>query len=98
MGLGAAPSHASMGYYLSVWGIFTFGLWLATLKMSKALIWLFATVVVLFFLLAAANFTESHVLHTIAGIEGIVCGFSALYIAIAELLHSVYGKKVLPIA
>lgn len=98
MGLGEAPSHVAMGYYLSVWGLFTFGLWVATLKMNKAMIWLFATVVLLFALLAAANFTGSHVIHTMAGIEGIICGASALYIAIAELLETVYGKKVLPIA
>jgi succinate-acetate transporter protein len=96
MGLGEAPSATAMGYYLTVWGIFTFGLWIATLKMTKTMIWLFGTVVVLFALLAIANFTGSHLIHTIAGIEGVICGASALYIAIGTLLVEVYGKQILP--
>ncbi|WP_439185728.1 acetate uptake transporter [Carboxylicivirga taeanensis] len=96
MGLGEAPSPIAMGYYLTVWGIFTFGLWIATLKMSKTMVWLFGTVVVLFALLALANFTGSHLIHTIAGIEGVICGASALYIAIGTLLVDVYGKQILP--
>ncbi len=96
MGLGESPSPIAMGYYLSVWGIFTFGLWIATLKMTKTMIWLFGTVVVLFALLAIANFTGSHLIHTIAGIEGVICGASALYIAIGTLLVDVYGKQILP--
>ncbi|MBS2212397.1 acetate uptake transporter [Carboxylicivirga mesophila] len=96
MGLGEAPSATAMGYYLAVWGIFTFGLWIATLKMTKTMIWLFGTVVVLFALLAIANFTGSHLIHTIAGIEGVFCGASALYIAIGTLLVEVYGKQILP--
>ncbi|MBR8534861.1 acetate uptake transporter [Carboxylicivirga sediminis] len=96
MGLGEAPSATAMGYYLAVWGIFTFGLWIATLKMTKTMIWLFGTVVVLFALLAIANFTGSHLIHTIAGIEGVICGASALYIAIGTLLVEVYGKQILP--
>lgn len=96
MGLGEAPSATAMGYYLAIWGIFTFGLWIATLKMTKTMIWLFGTVVVLFALLAIANFTGSHLIHTIAGIEGVICGASALYIAIGTLLVEVYGKQILP--
>ena len=96
MDMGDAPSATAMGYYLTVWGIFTFGLWIATLKMTKTMIFLFATVVVLFALLAIANFTGSHTIHVIAGVEGVICGATALYIAIGTLLVEVYGKQVLP--
>ena len=96
MGLGEAPSATAMGYYLSVWGIYTVGLWVATFKMTKTMVFLFGTVVVLFALLAIANFTGSHLIHTIAGIEGVICGATALYIAIGTLLVEVYGKQILP--
>ncbi|MCT4590462.1 MAG: acetate uptake transporter [Carboxylicivirga sp.] len=96
MGLGEAPSATAMGYYLTVWGIFTLGLWVATFKMTKTMVFLFGTVVVLFALLAIANFTGSHLIHTIAGIEGVICGATALYIAIGTLLVEVYGKQILP--
>lgn len=98
MGLGEAPSSTAMGYYLAVWGIFSFGLFVATLKMNKAMMWLFGTVVALFALLALANFTGSHLIHTIAGIEGVICGASALYIALAQLYIDVYKKPLLPLA
>ncbi|MBK3516382.1 acetate uptake transporter [Carboxylicivirga marina] len=96
MGLGEAPSATAMGYYLTVWGIYTVGFWVATFKMTKTMMFLFATVVVLFALLAIANFTGSHLIHTIAGIEGVICGATALYISIGTLLVEVYGKQILP--
>lgn len=33
----------------------------------------------------------------IAGIEGVICGLSAIYVAVAEVLNEVYGRIVLPI-
>lgn len=98
MGLGEAPSSVAMGYYLSVWGVFSFGLFVATTKMGKAMMILFGSVVALFALLALANFTGSHTIHTLAGIEGIFCGATALYIAIATLYIEVFKKPLLPLA
>ena len=98
IGMGEAPSATAMGYYLSVWGIFSFGLFIATLKMNKAMVFLFGTVVVLFALLAIANFTGSQFIHKLAGFEGIICGGTALYIALAQLYIDVYKRPVLPLA
>jgi succinate-acetate transporter protein len=97
MGLGAAPTPISMGYYLSVWGILSLGFFVATLKLGRALAILFATVVILFALLAIANFTGNHMIHTIAGIEGVICGSIAVYIAMAQLFEVVYGRQILPL-
>ncbi|RXQ95928.1 hypothetical protein EO244_06395 [Ancylomarina salipaludis] len=97
MGLGTAPSPIAMGYYLTVWGILSLGFFVATLKLGKVMAFLFATVVLLFALLAIANFTGSHMIHTIAGIEGVICGSTAVYMAIAQLLEAVYGRQLLPL-
>lgn len=97
MGLGTAPTPTSMGYYLTVWGILSLGFFVATLKLGKVMAFLFATVVSLFALLAIANFTGSHMIHTIAGIEGVICGSTAVYMAIAQLLETVYGRQLLPL-
>ena len=43
----------------------------------------FASLTVLFFLLAAYDFTGSVLLGHIAGFEGILCGLSAIYFAMA---------------
>jgi len=97
MGLGTAPTPISMGYYLSVWGVLSLGFFVATLKLGRALAILFATVVILFALLAIANFTGNHMIHTIAGIEGVICGSIAVYIAMAQLFEAVYGRQILPL-
>ena len=36
-------------------------------------------------------------LHTIAGIDGIICGSIAIYGSVAQILNEVYGKVVLPV-
>lgn len=92
-----APSTSGMIAYLILWGIFTFLLFLGTLKISKALQFVFATLVILFFLLAAGDATGNASLKTFTGYEGIVCGLSAIYTGTASLLNEVYGKTVLPI-
>ncbi|MRT93544.1 GPR1/FUN34/YaaH family transporter [Ancylomarina sp. 16SWW S1-10-2] len=97
MGLGTAPTPIAMGYFLSVWGILSLGFFVATLKLGRALAILFATVVILFALLAIANFTGNHMIHTIAGIEGVICGSIAVYIAMAQLFETVYGRQILPL-
>jgi succinate-acetate transporter protein len=33
---------------------------------------------------------------TIAGYEGIICGLSAIYLAMAEVLEEARGKRILP--
>jgi hypothetical protein len=96
-GLGVAPTAVAMGYFLTIWGIFSLGLFIATLKMNKSMMVLFGSVVLLFGLLALADFTGSHTIKTIAGIEGIICGSIALYIAMAQLYIDVYKKPILPL-
>ena len=97
LGLGAAPSPIAMGYYLSVWGIFTLGLCVATLKMNATMKILFASVALLFGLLAIADFSGIESIKIIAGIEGVICGSIALYLAMAQLYNEYFEKEVLPI-
>ncbi len=73
-GLGSAPTKEAMGSYLTVWGIFTIGMFAGTFRINKVLQFVFGSLVVLFFLLATADFTGSETLKTIAGYEGIICG------------------------
>jgi succinate-acetate transporter protein len=97
MGLGEAPTAGAMGCYLTVWGIFTSAMFIGTLKLSRALQVVFASLAVLFFLLAAGDFTGSAELKVIAGYEGIFCGLSAMYAALAQVLNEIYKKTLLPL-
>lgn len=96
MGLPATDPIA-LGCYLALWGIFTFALFLGTLKGSTIGKLVFGSLVILFALLAIANFTGSHLIHTIAGYEGILCGSFAFYEAVALVLNEKFGRKVLPL-
>ncbi len=97
MGLIAAPEKLSMVAYLIMWGIFTAGLFIGTLKLNRALQFVFASLTLLFFLLAAGDFSNSSTIKHIAGYVGIICGFSAIYTALAQVINEVYGKTVAPI-
>jgi uncharacterized protein len=97
MGYGEAASSLSMAAYLFMWGLFTLFMFVGTLRINKALQVVFGTLTILFLLLAIGNFTGSSLILTIAGYEGILCGFTAIYAAMAQVLNEVYGKIILPI-
>ena len=96
-GWGAAPNNISMSLYLAIWGLFTAIMFIGTLKLNRALMVVFGTLTLLFFLLALGDITENPGIKTFAGIEGIFCGFSAVYAGLAQVLNEVYGKTVLPL-
>jgi hypothetical protein len=65
--------------------------------MSRALQFVFATLTLLFFLLALGDATGSTMIKTITGFEGIICGGSAIYAGAGTLLNEVYGRTVFPL-
>jgi hypothetical protein len=97
MGWAAAPENAAMVAYLVMWGIFTGALFIGSLKLNRALQFVFASLTLLFFLLALGDYFNSTAIKHFAGYEGIVCGASAIYAAIAQVLNEVYGKTILPL-
>lgn len=92
-----SPSKEAMIAYLILWGVFTLLLFVGTFRISRALQFVFATLTILFFLLAAGDAIENPSLKIFTGYEGIICGASAIYTGAATLLNEVYGKTVLPI-
>jgi len=97
-----APGHTATAAYLAMWGLFTGWMFLSTLKLNRALQVVFSTLTILFFLLATAyaigpNTDAGQIVYTIAGIEGIFCGFSAIYTALAEVTNEYYDKTIFPI-
>jgi len=108
--VGGVPSHESLMAYFFMWGLFTLIMFFGTLKTNRALQTVFMTLTILFFLLAIREglsipdlrylvpHTDNWNLFTqIIGIEGIITGLSAFYLALAEVLNEVHGKTVLPI-
>ena len=97
IGWSEAPSSGSMVAYLLMWGLFTGCMFVGTLKLTRSLQFIFGSLTLLFVLLALCNATGSPVIRLIAGIEGVICGFSAFYTAMAQVLNEVYQKKLLPL-
>ncbi|RKX23913.1 MAG: hypothetical protein DRP45_09365 [Candidatus Zixiibacteriota bacterium] len=97
MGWGDEPTKAAMAAYLFMWGLFTFFMFIGTLKLNRALQFVFASLTILFWLLSLADATNNAFITRIAGFEGIICGFSAIYAAVAQVLNEVYGRTVLPL-
>jgi succinate-acetate transporter protein len=92
----ATPGTALVAY-LIVWGIFTLLLFFGTLRINRALQFVFGSLTILFFLLAIGDATKNESITRLAGFEGIICGGSAIYTGIANLLNEVYGYTVLPL-
>jgi succinate-acetate transporter protein len=97
LGWAAVPAGNAVTAYLVMWGIFTFCLFFGTFKLNRALQFVFGSLTVLFALLAIGHATGNESITHLAGYEGIICGASAIYTGIAQVLNEVYGKTVLPI-
>lgn len=97
LGWGEAPTLGAMAMYLFMWGLFTLFMFFGTLKLNGALQFVFATLAILFFLLALRDATGNELIGKIAGFEGILCGASAFYAAIAQVLNELYGRVILPV-
>jgi hypothetical protein len=97
LGIAEATTDDAMAAYLFMWGLFTFVMYIGTLKLNKALQVVFLSLAVLFFLLAAKDMTGNAMIGKVAGYEGIFCGFSAIYTGLAQVLNECYGRIVLPL-
>ncbi|MFH1422302.1 MAG: acetate uptake transporter [Planctomycetota bacterium] len=97
LGWAEKPNMTSMSAYLFMWGLFTFVMFIGTLKLNRALQFIFFSLTILFWLLSLRDITGNATIGTIAGYEGIVCGLSAIYTGLAQVLNELYGKTILPL-
>src|ERR1700730_17315810 len=98
LGWASASNDTAMAAYLVMWGLFTGVMFIGTLRLSRALQIVFGTLTILFFLLAYGDFTGASAgFKHFTGYEGILCGFSAIYAGLAQVLNELFGKVVLPL-
>ena len=99
----SAPTETAMAAYFLMWGLFTFSMFFGTLKTNRALQFVFMSLAILFFLLMIRELTGNPTLfgtftfNNLVGIEGVICGLSAVYLAFAEVLNEANKRNVLPI-
>jgi uncharacterized protein len=95
-----ATDDVGMAAYLGIWGLFTGVMLIGTFRLNRALQVVFGTLTVLFFLLAYEHFNATGVgtgFKHFTGYEGLLCGFSAIYTGLAQVLNELNGKTILPL-
>jgi succinate-acetate transporter protein len=86
--------NSGLAWTFIMWAIFTFFMMIGTLKMTFVHFFVFASLVVLFALLAAHEFGAISAVP--AGIEGLFCGAAAAYGAAAVIINGKFGRTILP--
>jgi succinate-acetate transporter protein len=87
-------STTDVGYYLVAWTLYTAIMFIASLRVHKAMAITFVTLLLGFILLDIGHFVDP-VWNKVAGYELFVCAFSAWYMMAAIIINDVAGKTVL---
>ncbi len=90
----AVPKNG-MSVFLAGWGAFTTYMFVGTLKISRALQVVFASLAILFFLLAWGE--RNPTVLKVAGWEGIFTAISALYASFAQVVNETWGRYLVPL-
>lgn len=94
----AAPDGNAAAAYLACWGVFTGVMFIGTLRLNRALQFVFLSLTILFFLLAYGEVGGvSPGFKHLTGYEGIVCGLSAMYTGLAQVLNELARRTILPL-
>jgi hypothetical protein len=96
MGIGSSTDETALAYFLALWGIFTAVMFVGTLRMNRAIQFVFGSLAILFFLLALGNGLNNTTIIQAAGVEGIICGLSAMYAGLGQVLNEVYAYELVP--
>lgn len=89
-------SSSDIGYFMLAWTLFTVILFIASLRVSKAMAITFALLLVGFILLVIGHF-GSPTFNIIAGYELILCALGAWYMMASIIINDLAGKAVLPV-
>ena len=88
---------AFVGWYLFLWGIFTFYMWIASFRHNTALQLVFLTLWITFGLLAGGEWTRSGLVRMAGGYMGLLTAALAFYLSAADVINEVHGRVVLPV-
>jgi uncharacterized protein len=86
-----------VGWWLVIWGVFTFYMWLGTFRANRAVQLIFLALWITFMVLGVSDWTGSGVLHKLGGYLGLVTAGLAFYLSAAEIINETRGETVLPI-
>ncbi|MHB8398529.1 MAG: acetate uptake transporter [Candidatus Limnocylindrales bacterium] len=94
--LKAADASGAVGTYLLAWGIFTFYMWIATLKHARPVMIVFLLLWITFVVLALGAYQSSSSITQIGGYIGILTAIAAWYASAQTIINQAFGRVVLP--
>src|SRR5208337_3563761 len=94
-GWSGAVSKVALVSFLALWGLFSLVMFIVTLRLMRALQLVFGLLVILFLLLIVGNLFGSVTVLQIAGTEGVICGLSAMYAGLGQVMNDVYKETVI---
>jgi uncharacterized protein len=94
LGWSGALSKTELVAFLSIWGLFSLVMWVITFRLSRALQVVFGLLVLLFLLLIIGNALGNPQIILIAGVEGVICGLSAMYTGLGQVMNEVYKTQI----
>jgi len=86
-----------VGWWLLMWGGFSFVMWIGTLALNRALQAIFLALWITFVLLGAADMFGIPALHQLGGYTGLVTAILAFYLAAADIINETHGRTLLPV-
>ncbi len=93
----AADAGHAVGLYLIAWGIFTAYMLIAALRTTKALVLVFALLLVTFLLLGIGDAGGHANLSKLGGYVGLVTAAGAWYCSFAAVTAATFGRQILPV-
>ncbi len=76
-----------VGWWLIMWGVFTFYMWIGTFRANRAVQLIFLALWITFFLLGVGDWTGSAVVHKLGGYLGLVTAALAFYLSAADVIN-----------
>jgi uncharacterized protein len=94
--LKSADAAGAIGTYLLAWGIFTFYMWIASLKHARPVMIVFLLLWITFLFLAIGAYQSSNSITQIGGYLGILTAIAAWYASAQGVINEAFGRTVLP--
>lgn len=96
-GVPAADVAATVGTFLMAWGIFTAYMTIASLRVSVAVVVVFALLTITFFILAIGAYQGNATITKVGGWFGVATAAAAWYASFAGVTNSTFKKVIIPV-
>ncbi len=85
-----------LGWYLFVWGVFTFYMWVSSMHTNRAVQLVLLALWITYLLLAIGAWSNTVMWTRIGGYTGLITALLAFYASAAEVINESFGRVVLP--